>query len=48
MAPSVRAFLRNLRVPMPWRLRSKLAALNNIRKVTRARWCCGNTGQPGC
>ena len=35
MAPSVRAFLRNLRVPIPWRLRSKLVARNNMRKVTR-------------
>ena len=48
MAPSVRAFLRNLRVPIPWRLRSKLVARNNMRKVTRVRLCCGNPGQPGC
>ena len=42
------AFIRNMRVPMPWSIRSRLAARNNMRKVTQLQLCCGNPGQPGC
>jgi hypothetical protein len=46
--PSPRDFIANLRAPMPWRQKLRLALKNHLRKLLTVRNCCGHPGEPGC
>ena len=46
--PSDKAFLRNLRQPIPAGRKIILVAKNQALKVVRLRTCCGHPGEPGC
>ncbi|MBE0477081.1 MAG: hypothetical protein IBX62_08300 [Coriobacteriia bacterium] len=45
--PSARAFLRNLRQPMPLPRKMALTLRNTLKRLA-GRPCCGHPGEPGC
>jgi hypothetical protein len=46
--PSVRSFLTNLHVEMPWLKKVHLLIRNNWIKIRNVQSCCGHPGEPGC
>ena len=46
-SPSVSAFMRNLRRPMPAALKAREFARNMLARL-RGKGCCGHPGEPGC
>ena len=46
--PVPRAFIRNLRQPMPLGEKLRLAAHNTAIKIKTRQPCCGHPGEPGC
>ncbi|MBI2869121.1 MAG: hypothetical protein HYX96_04765 [Chloroflexi bacterium] len=45
---SAGAFLKNLKAPVPLRLKLYLLLRNTGIKVSRRQSCCGHPGEPGC
>jgi hypothetical protein len=46
--PAPRAFITNLRVPMPLGRKLRLLFRNNWIKIRTGSTCCGHPGEPGC
>lgn len=46
--PQPRAYLQNLRQPMPMGKKLRLLTKNTWTKVSRVQSCCGHHGEPGC
>jgi hypothetical protein len=46
--PSPRAFLANLKAPIPWPRKLRLLLRNSLIKLARLKSCCGHPGEPGC
>ncbi|MDO8689365.1 MAG: hypothetical protein Q7R39_05035 [Dehalococcoidia bacterium] len=46
--PSLRAYLTNMSVPMPFRRKLYLVLRNASLRILRRQGCCGHLGEPGC
>jgi hypothetical protein len=46
--PNPKAFVDNLKGPMPIQKKLFLFLKNNARKIVTAKSCCGHPGEPGC
>ena len=47
--PNISDIFSNMRRrDIPWRVKLRMAASNNWRKLRTRSNCCGNLGQPGC
>jgi hypothetical protein len=46
--PDPKAFINNLKGPMPIHKKVFLFIKNNARKIVTAKSCCGDPGEPGC
>lgn len=46
--PDPKAFIDNLKGPMPVHKKLFLFVKNNARKIVTAKSCCGHPGEPGC
>ena len=46
--PNRRAFLTNMKAPMPFHRKVYLVFRNNIIKIIKRQSCCGHNGEPGC
>lgn len=46
--PDMRAVVRNLKKPVPFRRKVGLIVKNSLIKITRFQNCCGHPGEPGC
>jgi hypothetical protein len=46
--PDPKAFVDNLKAPMPLQKKLFLFLKNNARKIVTRKSCCGHPGEPGC
>jgi hypothetical protein len=46
--PDPKAFVDNLKGPMPFQRKLYLLLRNNVRKIVTTKSCCGHPGEPGC
>jgi len=46
--PDPKAFVDNLKGPMPIQKKLFFLLKNNARKIITAKTCCGHPGEPGC
>jgi hypothetical protein len=46
--PSIRDFITNMSVPMPWHRKIYLLFRNLSMRILKGQDCCGHHGEPGC